>query len=270
MRPTDHAYVPREALAVLTARTLENSHRCLLELLEPGMTVLDVGCGPGTLTMGIARRVDPGSVVGMDLNPEMIAAAEKASPPGQIPNLVFYKGDVRQSGWQAEFDLVNAARVLQWIPDAETALGAMARAVRAGGQVVVLDYDHTRAEWSRPPGAWTRFYRAFLEWREAGGLDNTSIGRVPGMCTAAGLVDIRVTPLVETVRSGDADFLRVAGAWRLVADSRGRQMVAAGHLDEDERLAAVQAFTAWMQTEDAAQTTHEACVVARRPTESRP
>ncbi|MBI1959625.1 MAG: methyltransferase domain-containing protein, partial [Candidatus Rokubacteria bacterium] len=82
MRPTDHAYVPREALAVLTARTLENSHRCLLELLEPGMTVLDVGCGPGTLTMGRARRVDPGSVVGMDLNPEMIAAAEKASPPG--------------------------------------------------------------------------------------------------------------------------------------------------------------------------------------------
>ena len=127
----------------------------------------------------------------------------------------------RQSGWQAEFDLVNAARVLQWIPDAETALGAMARAVRVGGQVVVLDYDHTRAEWSRPPGAWTRFYRAFLEWREAGGLDNAIIGRVPGMCTAAGLVDIRVTPLVETVRAGDADFLRVAGAWRLAGATRG-------------------------------------------------
>ena len=269
MRPSEHAYIPRDALGIMTARTLENSHPCLLGLLEPGMAVLDVGCGPGTLTMEIARRVDPGEVVGMDVNPEMIAAAEEASPPGEIPNLVFYKGDVCQSGWEAEFDLVNAARALQWIADAEAALRAMARAVRAGGQVVVLDYDHTRAEWSRPPGAWTRFYRAFLEWRKAGGLDNATIGGVPGMCTAAGLVDIRVTPLVETVQSGDADFLRVAGAWRLVADSRGRQMVAAGHLDEDERLAAVQAFTAWMQTEDAAQTTHEACVVARRPPEAR-
>lgn len=262
---TERARIPRDALGIMTARTLENSHPCLLEHLRPRMSVLDVGCGPGTLTAEMARRVAPGHVVGMDVNPEMIAAAEEASPPGEIPGLVFYTGDVRGSGWNAEFDLANAARVLQWIPDPGAALGAMALAVKPGGLVVVLDCDHTRARWRRAPAAWTVFHRAFLDWRTAGGLDNAVVERVPAMCAAAGLRDIRLTPLPRTVRAGEADFLRVAGAWRLVADSRGRQMVAAGHLDESARREAVEAFTAWMQGRGATQTTREACVVARRP-----
>ncbi len=268
MALTERSRVPREALGIMTARTLENSQPRLLEHLRPGMAVLDVGCGPGTLTAEIARRVAPGHVVGMDVNPAMIAAAEDASAPGEIPGLVFYTGDVLESGWEAEFDLVNAARVLQWISDPGAALDAMARAARPGGLIVVMDYDHTRAAWSRPPAAWTRFHRAFLDWRAAGGLDNAIIERVPAMCEAAGLVDIRVTPLPRTVRAGEPDFLRVAGSWRLLADTRGRQMVTAGRLRESERREAVDAFTVWMQNEDATQTTHEACVVARRPREA--
>ena len=93
----DRAYIPAEAMGIMTARTLANSHPSLLRLLEPDTSVLDVGCGPGTLTVEIARRVDPGAVVGMDLNPEMIRTAEEASPPGNIPNLIFYTGDIRET-----------------------------------------------------------------------------------------------------------------------------------------------------------------------------
>jgi len=265
MRYQDHAYIPPEAMGIMTARTLANSHPTLLELLAPGLSVLDVGCGPGTLTAEMARRVDPGAVVGMDVNPEMIAAAETASPPGEIPNLVFYKGDVRASGWAGEFDLVNASRVLQWIPDPGLALRAMARAARPGGWVVVLDYHHGKAEWSRPPAAWTRFYQAFLDWRAAAGLDNAIADHLPGLCEALGLAEIRITPRVETVHAGDPDFYRAAGLWRLVIESRGRQMVEAGHLAEPERQAALEAYTDWMQAPDATQTLHEAAVVARTP-----
>lgn len=265
MNLDDRAFIPIEACGILTARTLANSHPTLLQLLRPGMSVLDVGCGPGTLTVEIARHVDPGAVVGMDANPEMIRAAQEAIPPGAPRNVICYQGDIRESAWDGEFDVVNAARTLQWIPDAAVALRRMARASVPGGTVVVLDYDHTKAEWSDPPKAWMRFYGAFLGWREAGGLDNAMARRLPGLCKAVGLVDMSLTPQITTVRAGDADFFRVAGLWRMVIESRGRQMVAAGHLAESERRDALEAFTEWMKEPDAVQTMHEACIVARRP-----
>ena len=260
----ERARVPAQALGILTARTLANSHSTLLELLEAGMSVLDVGCGPGTLTAEIARRVHPGRVVGLDLNSEMIRLAE-ASSPLDAPNLAFCAADIRQSIWNSEFDLVNATRVLQWIPDPAKALAAMARAVVPGGLVVVRDFDHTRARWSSPRKEWTRFYDAFLRWRQAGGLDNSVARHLPPLFGAAGIVDITYRDQSGTVRADDADFFRVAGLWRMVIDSRGRQMVAAGYLTEAERRSAQDAFTEWMTAPDASQTLSEGCAVGRRP-----
>lgn len=265
LRASDHAYIPPEAMGILTARTLANSHPVLLGLLRPGLSVLDVGCGPGTVTAEIARRVAPGHVVGMDINPEMTRAAEESSPPGEIPNLVFYIGDVCESGWDGEFDVVNAARTLQWIRDPALAIDRMAAAAAPGGRVVVLDFDHTLATWSDPPREWTRFYDAFLAWRAAGGLDNAIAKHLPALLRTAGLVDIAMTPQITSVNAGNADFFRVAGLWRMVIESRGRQMVAASHLTEAEREAAFAAYTEWMKGARASHTLHEACVLGRRP-----
>jgi len=265
MNVAARAFMPTAACGILTARTLANSHPTLLPLLQSGMSVLDVGCGPGALTLEIARRVDPGAVVGMDANPEMIRAAEATIPPGAHRNLIFYTGDIRESAWDGEFDVVNAARTLQWIPDPTAALRRMARAAVPGGLVVVLDYDHTRAGWSDPPAAWTRFYDAFLAWRASCGLDNVIARRLPELGRAAGLADMSLTPRISTARAGDADFFRVAGLWRMVIESRGRQMVADGRLAECERRDALDSFTRWMREPHAVQFVHEACLVAHRP-----
>jgi SAM-dependent methyltransferase len=264
----DRAFVLTEALGIMAARTLENSHPVLLDLLSLNTSVLDVGCGPGTLTAEIARRVHPAAVVGMDINPDMIRAAEAAHPPGSIPNLVFYCGDVLESHWDGEFDVVNTARMLQWIPDAAAAVRHIARAVAPGGLVVALDFDHTKAEWNGAPEAWTRFYSAFLAWRAGNGLDNAMARRLPSLCEAAGLQSVQWRPQVTTVGSGEADFFRAAGQWRMVVESRGRQMVLAGYITEEERTAAFCAFGDWMMRDNARQTLHEAHIVARRPSTS--
>ena len=251
--------------SILTPRTLANSHPTLLRLLRPGMSVLDVGCGPGRLTFEIAWHVNPGVVVGMDTNRAMIRVAEETTPPGTPRNLIFCTGDIRASAWDSDFDVINAARTLQWIPDPVVALRRMARAAAPGGWVVVLDYDHTKAGWSDPPKAWTRFFDAFLDWREARGLDNAIARRLPDLGKAAGLGAVALTPQITTVRTGDADFFRVAGLWRMMIESRGREMVAAGYLAERERQDALDGFTEWMRRPHAVQTVHEACLVARRP-----
>ena len=260
---------PPGPASIMTARSLSNGHPTLLELLTEGTSVLDVGCGPGTLTIEIARRVSPAPVVGMDINPAMVRAAEAATPPGELPNLVFYVGDVGECAWQAEFDVAVATRMLQWLPDPVAAVRRLAEAVLPGGCVVLRDYDHTRAEWRAEPPEWRRFYSAFLAWRAARRLDNAIAGRLPALVQTAGLVDADITPEITEVRAGDPDFFRVAGMWRMVIEGHGRQMVRAGYLTNGEREGALAAYTQWMQEEGATMTLREATVVARRPREPR-
>jgi SAM-dependent methyltransferase len=236
----------------------------LLRLLVPGMSVLDVGSGPGTLTAEIARRVAPGPVVGLDVNPAMVALARARHPRRQFPNLAFRRGDVRRVRWIGAFDLVNAAQTLQWTPAPQSAVDRMARAVRAGGRVVLMDVDHTRVAWSRPPAAWTRFVEAFGRWRAARGLDDAVAQRLGPMLEAAGLGDVEVITRVRVVHAADGDFFRVAGGYRMLAESHGRGVVAAGHCTERERVAALAAFTRWMRGARASQRTLETVAIGMR------
>ena len=260
----------REAPGFMTPRTLANSQPCQLALLRPSLDVLDVGCGPGTLTVEIARRVLPGRVVGLDLNPQLLSMSRQAGPPCGLSNLRFLEGDIRDAGWADEFDLVSATRVLQWIPRAVDAVTSMAAALRPGGRLIALDYDHLASSWADAPASWTRFHRAFLDWREAARLDNAVIHRLPAAFTAAGLTDVERVPHVSTVRSEEPDFFRIAGGWRILADTRGLQMTSAGYLTQWERKRAVSDYTAWMRGPRAALTLHEGCVIGRRPDERRP
>ncbi|MBI3301586.1 MAG: methyltransferase domain-containing protein [Deltaproteobacteria bacterium] len=67
------AHMPEGTSVLLNTRSLPTAHRRLAELLQPGLTVLDVGCGTGAITSGIAQIVAPhGRVVGIDINPHLI------------------------------------------------------------------------------------------------------------------------------------------------------------------------------------------------------
>ena len=75
-------------------RTVENSAGYLLDAFTPGARVLDVGCGPGTITIDIASRVAPGEVVGIDREPEVLASAREAARDAGVDNVTFDVGDV--------------------------------------------------------------------------------------------------------------------------------------------------------------------------------
>jgi SAM-dependent methyltransferase len=247
------AVMPPGTESFLDERSLAADHAALAALLRPGMTVLDVGCGTGAITRGIAAAVSPaGAVCGIDINADLIARA-KAAAVG-YPSLRFEVADIREARWDAAFDIVTSARVLQWLADPARVLAAMVLAARPGGTIAVLDYDHTRATWDPPmPPTVQRFYQAFLDWRADAGMDNSIAAHLPGMFEQAGLVAISAVDQHEVTTVGDADYRRRIALWPGVIATRGHQVVADGWLTEADRALAEADIRRWIAESSPAQ-----------------
>ncbi|MDA8379498.1 MAG: methyltransferase domain-containing protein [Actinomycetota bacterium] len=129
-------------------RTVENSAAYLLPKLRIDATVLDAGCGPGTISAGLAERVPEGSVVAIDTAEGIVtASAVQAAAEGQA-NLRFAVGDVyRLDFGDASFDVVHAHQVLQHLSDPVAALVEMRRVCRPGGVVAARDGDFGAMFW---------------------------------------------------------------------------------------------------------------------------
>lgn len=262
----ERARMPHGTGAILDTRTLATAHRRLAELIGPGMSVLDVGCGTGTITRGIpeAQGSHVVRVVGVDMNSEFIEAAQ--SRHAGVPGLSFAVADVYALPWTATFDVVNAARVLQWLRDPDAALAAMVAATKPGGRVLVLDYNHEKIAWEpQPPPSMQRFYATFLAWRAEAGMDNAIADSLPARFAAAGLTDVQTSAQHETTRRGDPDFAVRAGIWADVAATRGHQMVADGAVDEATRAAAESEYRRWVETTAERQTMYLLAVDGIRP-----
>ena len=70
-------------------RTANQQAAFVLPYLRPDMTLLDIGCGPGTITIGLAEVVTPGQVIGIDHDYEHIAAARALASERQVTNITF-------------------------------------------------------------------------------------------------------------------------------------------------------------------------------------
>jgi ubiquinone/menaquinone biosynthesis C-methylase UbiE len=114
-----------------------------LARLQAGESVLDVGCGTGTLAIAAKRRVGPtGKLYGIDASPEMIAKASKKAKKAGV-EVVFKTGVVEALPFQDEsFDAVLSTLMLHHLPAAarEQCAGEMRRVLKPGGRVLALDF----------------------------------------------------------------------------------------------------------------------------------
>jgi ubiquinone/menaquinone biosynthesis C-methylase UbiE len=104
------------------------------------MKILDVGCGPGTLTCDFAKLVPQGSVIGLDQSKEVVGQARELGKSRGLTNISFTDGDVFALDYSdGEFDIVHAHQVLHHVGDASGALREMRRITKPGGIVAVRD-----------------------------------------------------------------------------------------------------------------------------------
>ena len=130
-------------------RTVENSAAYLVDDLAPGLDVLDVGCGPGTITIDFARRVNPGGrAVGIDTSYEVLMKASELAAVSGVDNVLFEPADVMDLPFATgSFDIVHAHQVLQHLQDPVGALREMTRVLRPGGILAVRDADYGAMTW---------------------------------------------------------------------------------------------------------------------------
>jgi len=127
-------------------RTAENSAAYLLEHLSSGMSLLDVGSGPGTITVDLARRV--GNVTALEMSEDAIALT-RAEAERQGVTLEYCVGDIHSLDLPDDsFDVVHAHQVLQHLADPVQALREMRRVCRPGGLVAARDSDYHGFVWA--------------------------------------------------------------------------------------------------------------------------
>jgi len=124
-----------------TIRRLRAWERDRLALAR-GQRLLDVGCGPGHAALTLIEDLgDDGEVVGLDASAQMIAVARTraAAARGRVR---FSVGDaLALDETDDSFDAARSERTLQWLPDPQVAVVELARVVRPGGSVSLIDTD---------------------------------------------------------------------------------------------------------------------------------
>jgi len=226
-------------------RTAENSAAYLLPRLRRGMAVLDVGCGPGTITVDLARLVDPGQVTAVERVPDALELARAEAQRQDQRNIAFAVSDAQALDFGDDsFDVVHAHQVLQHLGDPVQALREMRRVCKPDGVVAARDSDYAAFTWypANPLlDEWLARYRAaahrnggepdagrrMLSWaRQAGfgavtSTSSTWCFSTPedrqwwgGMWADRILGSDLTAQLLDSGEATQSDLDRIAGAWR--------------------------------------------------------
>ena len=118
----------------LSRRGLGSHGAHLLPYLKPGLRVLDFGCGPGTLTIDLARMVEPGEVHGVDMEASQVELANSSAEAGGLHNVTFHVGDATDLPFDDDsFDIAHCHSVLMFVPDTRSLLTEVMRVLKPGG-----------------------------------------------------------------------------------------------------------------------------------------
>jgi len=235
-----HREGERERLALMS-RLLDPMHRGHIERLGvgPGARTLEVGCGNGSVSAWLARRVAPGGrAVAVDLDLSLVDA--------DVPGLEFRQGDIVAGPVQPlDFDLVTARAELHHVSDAEAAVVNLVASARPGGAVLLIEPDFLPVSVAEPEVR--AFWDGWLAWSRGQGIDYFIGRRLPAMLSRLGLAEVGATAETAHYNGGSA----WAVYWQQTVAELRTRLVASGMLDDrliDTFLARCADPAWWTQT----------------------
>ena len=247
-------------------RTAANSAGYLLSYLEAGQSILDVGCGPGTITIDFARLVSPGAVIGIDTSDAVVAEATTAAREAGVSNVEFAVGDTYRLEYEDErFDVVHAHQVLQHLSDPVGALEQMHRVLRRGGILAVRDSDYRSFIWSPPFPALDRWLELHHQVTSRNGADCDAGRSILHWVREAGFRDATYTTSTWTFADPTSrQWWSRTWAGRVVNSAFATQAIEYDLTDEDELAEIATAWHDWAASPDAIFVLVHGEVIARR------
>ena len=178
-------------------RTVENSAAYLAPYLVPGATILDVGCGPGTITIDFATRVAPAHVIGMDSSTEIIEKATLLAAERDVGNVEFVTGNAYELPYaDGTFDIVHAHQVLQHVSNPVAMLRELRRVRKPGGVVAARDVDYGGCFWFPESDGLDHWVRLLSQVQRSNEGEPDAGRRLKAWAVDAGFADVSATSSV--------------------------------------------------------------------------
>jgi SAM-dependent methyltransferase len=234
-------------------RTVENSAAYLVPHLRPGIELLDVGCGPGTITVDLAARIAPGRAVGVDAAADVVAAAQSAADEAGAANLELRVGDVYALDLPDDrFDVVHAHQVLQHLGDPVAALAEMRRVCRPGGVVAARDSIYRAFSWYPTSPLLDRWLEVYCAVAEANGGEPDAGSHLLAWASAAGFEAVTCSATAWCYAT-PAERAWWGGLWaeRTEATALGDRAVELGVATREELAEIAGAWRTWAEHPDA-------------------
>ena len=199
----------------------------LIPHLHPGATVLDCGCGAGTITVGLAKALGEGSVVGVDLDAVGLKGARRTALQLGQRNLSWIGADGRSLPFHnAAFDAVLCHSVLETLADPAEVIAELRRVTKHGGVVGAASVEYDGIILAGEPSAGPRRFFDIRQqlWRAAGIAEPNTGRRLRGLFQTAGFSQVEA--FADYISYGTADRVRAFAADR-VAECRDGELHAA-------------------------------------------